>query len=73
MCSSDLTAARAISKRRITQADIDALIVEKEQLLNRGIVILMRNDYAERDRWLNEYRSMCRRINENTAELEAAA
>ena len=66
-------AARARARRRITQADIDALLVEKDQLLKRGVIILMTDDYAARDRWLNEYRSMCRRINENTAELEAAA
>lgn len=73
MSTIDEIAARAIAKRRITQADIDALTREKDQLLKRGLIILMRDDYEARDRWLAEYRSLSRRINENTAELEAAA
>ena len=66
-------AARAIQNRRITREMIDAQIAEKEQLLKRGLIILMRDDYEARDRWLNEYRSICKRINENLAELKEAA
>lgn len=50
------------------------LIAEKEQLLKRGLIILMRaDDYAGRERFLNEYNALCRIINENQTILEAAA
>lgn len=50
------------------------LIAEKEQLLKRGLIILMRaDDYAGRERFLTEYNAICRIINENQTILEAAA
>jgi hypothetical protein len=50
------------------------LIAEKEQLLKRGLIILMRaDDYEGRERFLNEYNAICRIINENEKLFEAAA
>ena len=59
--------------RRNTQHHLDALNADKDQLLRRGLLIMLGNDYAERDKWLNEYRSICRLIHENENELERAA
>lgn len=50
------------------------LIAQKEQLLKRGLIILMRaDDYAGRERFLNEYNALSRIINENERILEAEA
>lgn len=59
---------------RVTIERQAELIAEKEQLLKRGLIILMRaDDYAGRERFLNEYNALCRIINENEKQLEAAA
>ena len=59
---------------RVTIERQAELIAEKEQLLKRGLIILMRaDDYAGRERFLNEYNALCRIINENEKLLEAAA
>ena len=59
---------------RITLERQAQLIAEKEQLLKRGLIILMRaDDYEGRERFLNEYNALCRIINENEKLLEAAA
>ena len=59
---------------RVTPERQEQLIAEKEQLLKRGLIILMRaDDYAGRERFLNEYNALCRIINENEKLLEAAA
>jgi hypothetical protein len=50
------------------------LIAKKEQLLKRGLIILMRaDDYEGRERFLNEYSALSRIINENERILEAEA
>jgi len=59
--------------RRNPQQHIDALNADKDQLLRRGLLIMLGNDYAERDKWLNEYRAICRLIHENENELKSAA
>jgi hypothetical protein len=64
---------RARHKTRITPDTITRLEEEKARLLQRGQIILMSADYEARERWLNEYHSLCRRINEDKAEIEAAA
>jgi hypothetical protein len=59
---------------RITTERQEQLIAEKEQLLKRGLIILMRaDDYAGRERFLNEYNALCRIINENEKQLGSAA
>jgi len=59
---------------RVTLERQEQLIAEKEQLLKRGLIILMRaDDYAGRERFLNEYNALCRIINENEKLLAAAA
>ena len=59
---------------RITHERQEQLIAEKEQLLKRGLIILMRaDDYAGRERFLNEYNALCRIINENERILQAEA
>jgi len=59
---------------RVTLERQAQLIAEKEQLLKRGLIIFMRaDDYAGRERFLNEYNALCRIINENEKLLEAAA
>ena len=59
---------------RVTAKRQAQLIAEKEQLLKRGLIILMRaDDYAGRERFLNEYNALCRIINENEKLLEDAA
>lgn len=66
--------ARHIDHSRITHERQAELIAEKEQLLKRGLIILMRaDDYAARERFLTEYNALCRIINENQTILEAAA
>lgn len=68
------TIARHIDHSRITPERQAELIAEKEQLLKRGLIILMRaDDYAGRDRFLNEYNALCKIINENQTILEAVA
>lgn len=74
----DARIAEAINKARaysrVTPERQAELIAEKEQLLKRGLIILMRaDDYAGRERFLNEYNALCRIINENEKQLEAAA
>jgi hypothetical protein len=77
---------RAESMSRITQTITEArarcvvtperqaeLVSDKEQLLERGLVVMMSNDYAARELWLNEYASLCRVIHENEHDLEQAA
>lgn len=64
------TITRARAARCVTPDTIRDLEAEKARLLARGLVILMRaDDYAARERWLAEYSSLCRRINENRAEV----
>jgi len=59
---------------RVTLERQAELIAEKEQLLKRGLIILMRaDDYEGRERFLNEYNALCRIINENERILEAAS
>jgi len=59
---------------RITLDRQAELIAEKEQLLKRGLIILMRaDDYEGRERFLNEYNALCRIINENERILQAEA
>jgi hypothetical protein len=59
---------------RVTIERQAELIAEKEQLLKRGLIILMRaDDYAGRERFLNEYNALCRIINENEKQLGSAA
>jgi hypothetical protein len=50
------------------------LIRQKEQLLKRGLIVLMRaDDYEGRERFLAEYSALSRIINENEKQLEAAS
>lgn len=64
------TITRARAARCVTTETIRDLEDEKARLLKRGLVILMRaDDYAARERWLVEYSSLCRRLNENRAEV----
>jgi len=59
---------------RVTIERQAELIAEKEQLLKRGLIFLMRADaYAGRERFLNEYNALCRIINENEKQLGSAA
>jgi len=59
---------------RVTLERQAELIAEKEQLLKRGLIILMRaDDYEGRERFLNEYNALCRIINENERTLQAEA
>lgn len=55
-------------RRHITQLE-----QEKQQLLRRGTLIMLNGSNADRDKWINEYRSICRIINEDTIELRGMA
>ena len=65
-------AERAKAKRD-PHAAIARIESEKAHMLKRGPIVLMSGDLAERERWLNEYQSLCRCLRENQAELEDAA
>jgi hypothetical protein len=59
---------------RVTIERQAQLIAKKEQLLKRGLIVLMRaDDYEGRERFLNEYNALCRIINENEKHLGAAS
>lgn len=66
----------AISRARANRdarACIRQLEADKDQLLRRGTIIMLGGTNAERERWINEYRSICRLINENQNELRSMA
>lgn len=66
----------AISRARANRdvrTCIRKLEADKEQLLKRGTIIMLGGTNADRDRWVNEYRAICRLINENTTELRSMA
>ena len=59
---------------KVTRERQAELIRQKEQLLKRGLIILMRaDDYEGRERFLAEYSALSRIINENEKQLEAAS
>ena len=74
---SDMPRIIEIAERAKTRRDpreaIARIEAEKAHMLKRGPIILMSGDLAERERWLNEYQSLCRCLRENQAELEDAA
>lgn len=67
-----MIAERAKAKRD-PHATLRRLEDEKATALKTGMRILMSGDYEARERWIASYKSLCRRINENRAELEDAA
>lgn len=67
------TIAEARARSRVTPERQAELIAEKERLLQRGQLLMMTTDYAGRERFLNEYRSLSKIINENERELGRAA
>lgn len=58
---------------RDPRKQLDRLYADKEQLLKRGLLTILRGDDEDRERFLTEYRSICRLINENEHELRSAA
>lgn len=74
---SDMPRIIEIAERAKTRRDpheaIARIETEKAFMLRRGPIVLMSGDLAERERWLNEYQSLCRCLRENQAELEDAA
>jgi hypothetical protein len=67
------TISQARARCGVTPERQAALVNDKEQLLKRGLAVMMSNDYAARELWLNEYASLCRVIHENENDLEQAA
>lgn len=67
-----MIAERAKANRDV-HANIKRIEDEKARMLDRGLHVMMSGDLAERERWLNEYQSLCRTLSENQAELETAA
>lgn len=68
------TITRHLGHTRVTPERQAELVAEKEQLLKRGLIILIRaDDYEGRERLLNEYSALSRIINENERILEAEA
>ena len=73
MASINRTITRNIEHARITRERQDELLRDKERLLTRLTTALLSDDYATRNRLLNEYRSLSRIINENEYQLEGAS
>lgn len=58
------------AKRIVTREDQERLLEEKHYQLRRGVTIMLGLDYAARERWLTEYTSLTRLIDENQILLE---
>lgn len=65
-------AQRARTKTQPTQESIQRLRNERSELLHKGERLLLGGcSYEERERFINEYQAIVRRINEDQADLDA--